>query len=74
MEWPLTVDSWSNRPILEMYNMIMHTMPMTNPGGLTREQYADVVAYMLQIAEVPPGDTPLPSSEEGLQAIMVTRR
>ena len=74
IEWPLVIESWSNRPLIEMWEMIHNTMPQTNPGGLTREEYSDIVAYMLQLAGAPSGAQELPSGADELAQIQVTRR
>src|SRR5690606_37890111 len=73
LEWPVSLEARSGRPLLELYEVIRNTMPQTNPGGLTREEYTDIVAYMLQLAGAPAGGQELPSSDEGLAQIQVTR-
>jgi hypothetical protein len=46
-------------------------MPLDNPGRLNRGQYADLVAYLLQLSGMPAGDRPLPSNDVALKAIRI---
>lgn len=73
-EWtnPMFLRVWSGRPIHQWWEQIRATMPYDSPGRLSAQEYADVVAYMLELNEVPAGDTELPSDAEGLQSITVT--
>ena len=41
------------------------TMPPSQPGSLSEEQYADVTAYILSLNGMQPGDTPLSMDSEG---------
>jgi mono/diheme cytochrome c family protein len=41
-------------------HVVTSTMPRSNPGSLSDEQYADVIAYLLAADCFPPGNTPLP--------------
>ncbi len=65
--------TWNGRPISELHNQIRTTMPFDGPGRLTREEYADIVAYILQLNKVPAGSTELPAEDQGLASITVTR-
>jgi hypothetical protein len=46
-------------------------MPADRPGRLTREQDADVLAYMLSVGEFPPGKVDLPRQAEVLKQIRI---
>jgi S-disulfanyl-L-cysteine oxidoreductase SoxD len=74
-EWSssMFLTAWSGRAVRELHNHIKMTMPYDAPGRLSNEQYADIVAYMLKLNNVPAGETELPSDDEGLGAISVTR-
>jgi hypothetical protein len=41
-------------------------MPRDDPGSLTAEEYAAVVAYMLRLNGRPPGERELPADAEAL--------
>lgn len=47
---------WDGEVLAELMLLMMDTMPAGNPGGLTEEQYTDVIAYLLQQNGYPPGD------------------
>ena len=55
---PLTGDAfigiWGG-PLSDLVDKIQKTMPQNDPGKLTRQQSADVVAYMLQVGKFPAG-------------------
>jgi hypothetical protein len=44
-------------------------MPPANPGGLTRKQIADILAFMLSRDGAPAGTTELPTQADALTAI-----
>ena len=75
-EWttPMFIRVWSGRPIHQIWENLRMTMPYDSPGRLTAQEYADVVAYMLELNDVPAGDTELPSDADGLRRIRVTTR
>jgi quinoprotein glucose dehydrogenase len=39
-------DKWAGKPDAELIELTRSTMPKTQPGGLSRTQYTDVVAYI----------------------------
>ena len=47
-------------------------MPNDKPGKLSRGQYAEIVAYLLELNGFPAGKTPLPSDDEKLKQIQIT--
>jgi hypothetical protein len=73
-EWPLLVNMWSGMTLREPFTLIRTTMPQHNPGSLEREEYAAVVAYILRLNGAPAGASELPSDDEALARIMVSRR
>jgi mono/diheme cytochrome c family protein len=68
------VRAWEGRTAFDLFELIRTTMPNDNPGRLSREQYADIVAYMFKLNRLPPGDTPLPSDDEGLKQVRIETR
>lgn len=50
---------WTGRPILDLYELIRTTMPDSNPGGLSRDEYAGALAYILKLNGLPAGSTPV---------------
>ncbi len=42
-------------------NVMSMTMPESNPGGLSADQYADILAFLLRMNNYPEGDEELPA-------------
>jgi mono/diheme cytochrome c family protein len=51
--------NWSARPLAEVVDKIQKTMPFEQPGSLTRQQSADLAAYVLQAGKFPAGPAEL---------------
>ena len=47
---------WSGKPVAELYEQTRRTMPVTQPGGLTRSQYSELVALVLTSNAMPVGE------------------
>jgi len=62
------IRAWSG-PVSELVNKIQSTMPANDPGKLTRQQAADVLAYMLQVGKYPAGQAELAADEAVLKQI-----
>ena len=60
------LQSWGNRPLSEVFDLVINTMPLAAPGSLSPEQAVNLLAYVLQRNAVAISDRPLPSSAEGL--------
>jgi S-disulfanyl-L-cysteine oxidoreductase SoxD len=63
--------SWSGAPISDLFERIRVSMPQDKPGSLSRQQSADVVAYILSFSKAPAGQTELPGDTEVLKAINI---
>jgi mono/diheme cytochrome c family protein len=46
-------------------------MPLTDPGSLTKEQYLNIMAYMLEANGYPAGSQQLTDNKEELEAIKI---
>ena len=46
---------WSGKSLSELFTIMRTTMPKNDPGSLADEDYAVVLAYMLQLNKMPPG-------------------
>ncbi|MEX2570731.1 MAG: hypothetical protein WD737_05450 [Gemmatimonadota bacterium] len=57
-----------------LVNQIRETMPLTAPGILSLQEYTDIVAFIFELNEIPPGDTELPADEEALDQIELEYR
>jgi ubiquinol-cytochrome c reductase cytochrome c subunit len=52
-----------------LYNKISMDMPSSAPGSLTPEQYADVMAYVLNVNKYPAGQAEIPKDGAGLKTV-----
>src|SRR5690242_365540 len=62
--------SFAGKPLWEMFDVISDSMPEDNPGSLKKEEYADVIAYLLKLNNFPAGETDLPIDKDALSAIV----
>jgi mono/diheme cytochrome c family protein len=53
----------------DLFDRIRTTMPQDNPGSLTREQAADILAYLLKANALPSGSKELDRRSEYLKPI-----
>jgi mono/diheme cytochrome c family protein len=63
--------AWKGRTVGALFDQLKMTMPFDNPGGLMPAQYADIVAYMLNMNKFPAGDKELASEPAALQQITI---
>src|SRR5207244_1845028 len=64
--WPSDATAGRRRP---GFDRIRKTMPQSKPGRLTRQQDADVLAFLLNINKFPAGKTELYRQSEMLKEI-----
>ena len=62
--------SFAGKPLWEMFDVISDSMPEDNPGSMKKEEYADVIAYLLKLNNFPTGPTELPIDKDALSAIL----
>jgi mono/diheme cytochrome c family protein len=62
---------WSGQTIGDLFELIRRTMPDDDPGALSREEYADLVAYILAVNKYPVGTTEISTSAEPLKLIRI---
>jgi len=65
--------NWSGKSIGDLFDKIRQTMPAPpeEPGKLTPQQTADVVAHILSVNECPPGMNELASDLQQLKGIRI---
>jgi mono/diheme cytochrome c family protein len=68
---PAFKTSWANRPLSDLFSLIKNTMPKVDPGTLSPEETAQVIAYILKSNGVPPGKTELSSELPALKIIRI---
>ena len=63
--------TWQGRTLGDLYEKINLTMPALNPGSLTPEQTADLIAAVLSTSKFPAGTTALPTTMDALGQIKI---
>lgn len=66
---PVFTDAWARRTARDLYRELRRTMPDDNPGGLPRQTYVDVMAYILELNGYPAGADELPPDDEILGGV-----
>ena len=61
--------NWSGLTLGDLFDRIRKTMPQSAPGRLTRQQDADVLAFMLSVNKFPAGKSELYRQSEMLKEI-----
>lgn len=63
---------WAGQSADDLFTRIHTTMPANDPGSLSNDQAAQVLAYILSMNQFPAGSTALPSDDAGLTSIAIT--
>lgn len=63
---------WEGRTLGELYEKMSTEMPTDNPGSLSQQSYAAILAFILQSNEFPAGDTELAASADALANIPIS--
>jgi mono/diheme cytochrome c family protein len=50
------LEGWEGEILAELMILMVDTMPEEDPGGLSEQDYTDVLAYLLRKNDYPPGD------------------
>ena len=61
--------NYDGAPLADLFDKIKMTMPQNNPGTLTPEATADVVAFILKLNEFPAGEGEVPNDADALKTI-----
>ena len=61
--------NWNGLTLGDLFDRIRVSMPADRPGKLSREQNADVLAFMLNVNQFPLGKTELEHQSEVLKQI-----
>lgn len=62
---------WNGKTLYALYDLIRTTMPDENPGTLTREQYVDVVAYVMKLNKLPAGSAEFTGDSTAASAVVL---
>lgn len=65
------LSSWNGLTAGDLFDRIRQTMPLAEPGKLSRQQYADTLAFIFQANRFPTGKTELDRNTEALKLIKI---
>lgn len=65
--------NFAGKPLWELFDVISDSMPEDEPGSLKKEEYADVIAFLLQLNKFPAGDSDLPIDKDTLSGILMEK-
>jgi mono/diheme cytochrome c family protein len=67
---PIFRTTWTGRLLSDLFEVVKEKMPKNDPGSLTPEEAAQVLAYLLKINDAPSGDAELPPDNAALKKIV----
>ncbi len=62
---------WFGRTLGDLFGYLRREMPQTDPGTMSDEEYAQLVAYLLRINGMPTGRVPLAADSAALHTIRI---
>ena len=63
--------AWETLPVSTLYDLIEMKMPQDRPGSLKPAQYADLLAYVFQLNDLPAGEEELSSDHAEMGGIVI---
>jgi mono/diheme cytochrome c family protein len=63
--------NWFGRKVSDLFRVLKTTMPEDNIGGLSDDDYARVISYILKLNGFPPGKDLLPSDSTLMRGIRI---
>ena len=63
--------NWNELTLGQLFDRMRTSMPQNNPNSLSRQQNADILAFMLRKGNYPVGTTELATQSEVLNTIQV---
>ena len=64
--------TWNGRALSDLYSYMKETMPKNDPGSLSEQEYADVLAYVLKMNRLLAGKAELPPDSMQLSKIRIS--
>ena len=65
--------NWNGETVAALFEQTRKSMPKNNPNAFSRQEYLDVVAFMLKANGFPAGKTELPRSTADLTEIRISQ-
>jgi mono/diheme cytochrome c family protein len=66
--------NWSDKSVGALFDKVQVTMPLNEPGSLTDQQAADLVAYILKLNHFPAGEEVLPKDPAVLGSLTLSSK
>ena len=66
--------NWDGRTLATLFEYTRATMPESNPGALTDQEYIDLIAYMLNVGGTPAGNDELPPDLQRLARVVIEQQ
>ena len=67
------LDGWQGQAASGLFALIRTSMPEQDPGGLPRQDYADILAFIFKTNGLPAGPVELPSAATDLRQIVIDK-
>ena len=64
-------ERWNGQTLGDLFEKIRTTMPTDSPGRLSRQDYSDVLAYILSVNKYPAGSKELDKDADPLKQIKI---
>ena len=62
---------WVGRTAYDLVSLLRRTMPNDEPGGLPKQQYVDIVAYLFRLNGYPTGARALSTEDAALRRVRI---
>lgn len=62
---------WDGTTVADLFDVISNTMPASDPGSLTKEQYLSIIAYLLKESGYRQGSEPLSTDVAQLKRLSI---
>ncbi len=63
--------NWDGLPLGDLFERLRVSMPQADPASVSRQDKADILAYMLEAAGYPPGDEELPRRARAMRDLLL---
>lgn len=68
---PVFRGHWAGRPLSDLYTFVATRMPKNEPASLAPETYADLLAYILKLNQMPAGGADLAPDLPAMQHVRI---
>jgi mono/diheme cytochrome c family protein len=68
---PIFKATWEGRSLADLFAYVSVRMPKNEPGSLSPQENAEVVAYLLKLNRMPSGSVEMPADSIALKSIRI---